>query len=181
MRKGLLLGSLLAAVALFVWGFLFWGMPIVQPIDSGVDGAKAQAALKELLTHDGVYVVPEPPGQEMTEGWKAMHRQGPIATIFYRTRGMEPMAPTVFVLGFVHNLVTCLLIGLLLGKAIPALPSYGARVGFVVLAGVAATVWGHAGDPIWMAHPWRFHLLAMGYDFVAWTLAGAILGKFVRS
>lgn len=180
MHQRTLLGSLLAAIAMFVWGFLFWGLPIVQPIDSGLDGEKAQAALSGLLSRDGVYVFPEPPGQEMTEAWSALHRRGPLGMIFYRAAGAEPMAPTVFLLGFAHNLITCLLIALLLGKASSALAAYGSRVGFVALAGLAATIWGHAGDPIWLYHPWRFHLLAMAYDLVAWLLVGAILARFVR-
>lgn len=182
MNKGIWLGSLLAAVVVFVWGFLFWGLPIINPIDSGVDGAKAQEALKQLVPagKDGVYFVPAMPGDQMTEEWAALHRQGPLVTLIVRQAGAPPMAPTVFLLGFLHNFVTACLIGLLLSKVVGALPSYGARLAFVALAGLAATIWGHAGDPIWMYHPWRFHVLAMIYDIIAWGLTGSILARFVK-
>lgn len=179
MGKGFWLGIVLAAVVLFVWGFLFWGIAPVNPIDTGLDAAKAQEMLRQLVPKDGVYVVPEMP-HETTEAWTTQHRQGPLAMIFVRTTGGEPMAPMTFVLGFVHNVLTAFLIALLLSKAAGVLPTYGSRLGFVLLAGVAATIWAHAGDPIWLNHPWRFHLLSMFYDVVAWSLAGAVLARYVK-
>ena len=58
MGKGFWLGIFLAAIVLFVWGFLFWGIAPVNPIDTGLDAAKAQDMLRQLALEDGVYVHP---------------------------------------------------------------------------------------------------------------------------
>lgn len=183
MNKGTWLGSLLAALAVFVWGFLFWGLGVINPFDTGLDSVKAQEALKSLVPGDGVYLVPEMSGSspQEVESWVGLRRQGPLATVIVRQAGAEPVNPVEFALGFLHNFVTALLLALLLGKALSALPTYGSRVGFILLAGAAATFWSHVSDPIWMAHPWRFHLMSMAYDLVAWAIMGAILARFVKS
>lgn len=182
MRKGMLLGSLLAAVAMFVWGFVFWTTPLGKAAMShGVDADRAQEALRGLFPEDGAYFVPDMAEGESQESWLERHRRGPLAMVFVHRAGANPMEPMTFVNGFLHMLITCVLIAWLLGKALPALPTYGARLGFVLLAGFAAAFWGHAADPIWFYNPWRFHLLAMVYDLGAWGLAGLILARFVRA
>jgi hypothetical protein len=181
MRKGMLVGSLLSAVAMFAWGFLFWTTPLGKAtLAHGVDSERAQEALGQLFPADGAYFVPDRSEGESQESWIGQHRRGPLALVFIHRAGADPMQPIVFVNGFLHMLITCVVIAWLLGKAVPALPSYGARVGFVLLAGFAATFWGHAGDPIWFFNPWKYHLMAMFYDLVAWGLAGLILARFVR-
>ncbi len=178
----MLVGSVLSALAMFVWGFLFWTSPLGKATMShGVDPGSVQDALLELFPADGAYFVPDVLEGEAEAKWVERHRQGPLALVFIHRAGADPMEPMTFVNGFLHMLITCVLIAWLLGKAAAALPSYGARAGFVVLAGFAATFWAHAGDPIWFYNPWKYHLLAMVYDFVAWSLAGLILARFVRS
>lgn len=181
MRQGALAGSLLAAIAMFLWGFAFWTSPLGKlAMAQGPDPERAQAALAELFPADGAYFVPEPPEEEASATWIERHRRGPLALVFVRHAGADPMSPLTFLNGFLHLLITCVLIAWLLGKVATALPSYGARAGFVVLAGFAAAFWGHAGDPVWFYNPWRYHLLAMAYDVVAWSLAGLLLARFVR-
>ena len=44
----LALGSLVSAVALFVWGFIFWASPISGPaLSHGADNDELQSALRE--------------------------------------------------------------------------------------------------------------------------------------
>ncbi|MCB1007661.1 MAG: hypothetical protein KDB94_02080 [Acidobacteria bacterium] len=182
MRRGMILGSLLAAIAMFVWGFVFWTTPLGRSTMShGIDNDRAQESLREIFPEDGVYFVPDVVEGEAQETWIERHRRGPLATVFYRRAGADPMEPIVFLNGFLHMLITCVVIAWLLGKALPALPTYGARLGFVLLAGFAATFWGHAGDPIWFYNPWKYHLMAMTYDLGAWGLAGLVLARFVRA
>ncbi len=182
MKRDLLIGSVLAALAMFVWGFLFWTTPLGKAaMTPGADPDRVQRALDELFPTDGVYFVPDLSEGESQERWLERHRRGPLGMVIVRKAGADPMDPLLFFNGFLHQLITCVLIAWLLGKAAPALPGWGAKAGFVTLAGFAATFWAHAGDPIWFYQPWKFHLLAMLYDLVAWALAGAILARFART
>lgn len=173
----LVVGSLLAAAALFVWGFLFWATPLSAPLTAHTGETTALAeALTAALPGSGVYYLPDPSAGE--EVFLEAHRAGPIATIYYRQEGAEAMAPGVFLLGYLHMALSALLIGLLLRAAAPALPGYGRRVAFVVVAGVAANVWAHLGQPIWFFHPWGHPLGTAVYGIVAWGLAGLVLARF---
>jgi hypothetical protein len=184
MRSRILAGALLAALGQFVWGFVFWTTPLgLATMSHGADPDRTQAALDELFPADGAYFVPDLLGGDgdsdaAKQRWIERHRRGPLGMVFIHRRGADPMQPLTFVNGFLHMLITCVLIGWLLARAAPALAGWGARVGFVALAGFAATFWTHAGMPIWFFQPWRYHLLTMLYDLVAWIVAGTILARF---
>jgi hypothetical protein len=100
--------------------------------------------------------------------------------ITFRREGTDPMAPSVFLLGFLHMLASAFLLALALRTAAPALRAYGARVAFVALVGLFVGVWAHLGEPIWWHQPWGFHVLAAAHDVIGLGLAGLVLARFVR-
>ncbi len=178
--KKLVLGALLAAVAIFVWGFLFWATPLSAPVfKQAPDEAAVTQSLAANLPATGTYYIPDP--RSDAADFEARHQAGPLVTIFYREAGTPAMTPTVFLLGFLHMFISMLLAGLLLRLAAPALRTYGSKVVFVVLAGVAVGVWGNLGDPIWYYQPWTYHLMTTLYDIIAWGLGGLILARFVQA
>jgi len=180
--KRILIGSLLAAVVLFVWGFLFWGLSGVANavMDPVPDEAALSQKLSEALPKSGVYVLPYPPSQPSDEFLKR-HEAGPLAQIFYRREGLNPMSGGVFGAGFVHMLVSVLVMAFALNLALPATSSYGARVKLVIVAGLAGAIYSNLGKPIWWHHVWDYHLLEFVYDFTSWVLAGLVLARFVRN
>lgn len=175
----LILGSVLTAVAIFMWGFLFWGhnVPDIKSLEPAAETAVLDT-LKTNIPADDVYYLPGMRGDEAD--WTKRHEAGPLAQITYRAKGANPMDPMVFVKGFAHMLVTALILGFALSMVAGGLPSYRQRVVVVVLFGLAASVFAHLSDPIWMLDPWRYSLLTALYDFVSYLLAGLILGWFVR-
>ncbi|HEX4954218.1 MAG TPA: hypothetical protein VF017_12580 [Thermoanaerobaculia bacterium] len=173
---------LLAALAMFLWGFVFWTLPHpLEAFSTGLDNEKVQTALRDLIPADGAYAVPEFSEGSSMDSWMAQHRQGPIATLLVRKGGAEPGAPTVFLFGYLHMFATCLLIAWLLGKCGASLATFGAKVGLVAMAGFAGSFWIHVSAPIWMLQPWHYHLASVFYDVVAWVLAGLILAKWGRT
>lgn len=179
--KRWLLSGVIGAVLVMIWGFLFWATPLsMGSMKTGADEEILRPALLQSLPEDGVYFVPGFDESHEEEAFAAAHREGPLATVFFVREGSEPMRPAVFVMGFVHTLVSVLLLGLLLRLAAPALPGYGARVGFVFLAALTAAVWANLGKPIWYSHPWTFYAYSLVYDVVAWLLAGLVLARFIR-
>jgi len=177
--KQLIIGALVSAVAIFVWGFLFWAL-LSSPNDlaSQEDELALQQSLAEHLPRSGMYYVPSM--DEQSDTYAERHRSGPIATIFVRLEGAEPMSPVSLLVGLLHEAIFAFMVGLLLLMAMPALGSYRRRVLFVTVAGVAAAFWFELADPIWWYHPWGFHLANAFYSVVAWFIAGLILARFLR-
>ena len=177
----LVLGSVLTAIAIFVWGFLFWGMNIAQPfapVDPAAETAISET-LKANLKADDAYYVPTMTMND-EKGWVEKHKAGPLAQIFYRAEGSDPMNPMTFVWGFVHMLVTALILGFALYMVSGGLATYRQRVLAVVTFGIAASIFAHLSNPVWFLEPWHYSIAGAVYDFVAYVLAGLILGWFIR-
>ena len=176
--KNLLLGSFLAALAMFVWGFIFWATPLSSgAFQSTSNYAEIGAALSELLPGDGAYHVPWY-GVDEAE-MMALHEQGPLATIHFRQAGAPMGSPGVMIGGFVHMLFTALMLALLLRVASPALATYGQRVAFIALAGVTATVWIDLAGPIWWYESMVFAIYTGIYDILGFVVAGLVLARFI--
>ena len=172
------LGALLAAIAMFVWGFVYWGSGLVDPFTHM--SAEAEAALGEAvktnLTADGVYVVPDPKnGTE--EEWMQRMSAGPFAMINLKAGGTPPMQTTL-ALGFVHMLVTTILLAALLMYVTPA-ANYLERLKVIATVGFIAAVFAHFGQPIWWHYPWPYALVGAIYDLGAYVISGAVLAYFV--
>ena len=177
--KRYVLGSLLAAAAMFVWGAVFWMSPIPMSVmKTSSDDAALGQALNSYIPETGTYFVPG-----MSEDHAAMerlHEAGPVAMIHIEREGSPAMDPKVFIKGLIHLFGMALLIGWLLELSANSLGSYGRRVGFVVLLGVTASFTYDLGSTIWwpVAMPWA--LVGVLYSVVNWTIAGLILAAFFK-
>ncbi len=177
--KQLGLGSLLAAVAMFVWGAIFWMSPLpYSALERTSDDAATGKSLLDHFPKSGTYLLP---GQYNDQkALAALTQAGPVATVHLQREGQAVMPPSVFIFGFVHEFLTVFLIALLIKMALPALGSYRSRVGFVALAGLAAAFFTNAGNPIWWHHPWPWCLFTGIYDVTAWLVAGLVLAAFIK-
>ncbi len=172
-----LLGCLLAALAMFAWGAGFWMSSLPQhTLGRTPDDEAAGKALRQMLPGSGTYIVPSPADEP--EALDRLIRGGPIATIHFRDEGVEPLSPTVFILGYLHMLVVVILIAVLLGAVRRSLPGYWSRAGFVIVAGFAAAFFAGLNGPIWWHQPWSWNLMSALYEFGAWTAAGLVLAAF---
>lgn len=179
--KKLFAGSLLAAVAMFIFGAVYWSSPIMgagsRPIN---DDAGAQAMLKQAFPETGIYWVP---GIDLyyedPERYEALHESGPVVMLNVVHDPGPPMSGATFAAGFLHQWVVCFLIGLLLARVAPALPGYGSRVGFVFSAGIVMALFVNLGAVIWWRMPLALQLAEGLYNIVAWLLAGLVMARFV--
>lgn len=177
--KGIALGALVGALAMFVWGFVFWG---VLPFGSSVIKAPTnqigfQGMLKAAFDETGVYMVPYSDDPSDTE-FQRLHTEGPIAMVYYREEGSEPMAPSTFVMGYLHEVVALLIMGLALKLVSPA--GFGGRLGLVLLAGLAGSFLANLSAPIWWLQPWDLAVVNLIYESIAWLLGGLALAAFVK-
>jgi hypothetical protein len=177
----LALGAFLAAIAVFFWGFLFWGSGLSDPYGHVTPEAEAAltGALKANLASDAVYFLPDTKNgaQEVV---MARANAGPIAHIVFHSAGAKPLSATL-ALGFLHMLVLTSMLAFFMRLTLPLAPTWSSRVKLVALVGVIAATYAHLGNPIWREYPWRFALLGTVFDFASYAIAGLILARFVTS
>lgn len=179
----LVIGSVLAAVLMFVWGFLFW-VVIPQPSwgFKAIPGEHLDEFNYDLaLLEPGTYVSPYP-GQvpdETEEEMIARHEVSPIVYLNVDPDGAPMISPVAMGQGFVHGLLAALAMGFLLLLAAPALPGYSERVKFVWIAGIFCAIWAQPNHTIWFNRSCGVTTWYCIYDVLTWMLAGLVLAYFV--
>lgn len=186
MAGRILLGALLAAVAMIIWGFIYWvALPFgASSISTLPNEDTVRATLSQNLTASGAYVFPgmDPNAADKAAAEKSFREKsvaGPVGLLIYKKEGGEPMAPATIVTGFVHEFIAAVLMGILLAMALPALPIYGQRVLFVFVGGVFAAYAIDSGYYNWWSFPIGFTLANGIYTVLAWLIAGLILARVV--
>jgi hypothetical protein len=178
--KRFILGVVLAALAMFLWGMLYWA---VNPLPyttwkKATDDVEAGQALLKYFPENGTYYIP---GMYHDDATKArLFEQGPVAFVhMLRREGRPMMDPSIMIKGIVLYLVVAFLLGWLLRMALPGLPSYGRRVLFMALLAFTAAVMIDMGDAVWWYIPLNWKIQQGLYNFSALLVAGLVLAKFV--
>lgn len=173
----IIVGSLLAATATFLMGWLFFATPIASQgyrTASPDVVASVHDALK-ALPESGTYTIP----YGMTATDAAMAREG-TAIVQINREGVDRMLdPQVFGLGFLHMLLSFLLIGLFLWTLRSALPTPVSRITPVLMLAAIAVVWTRLGQPIWFHTDWRNAIYLALTDFLSLAVGGVILAFFI--
>ena len=180
--KRFVVGVVVASLALFFWGFLYWGFGPYRTMvwKQAVDDGAAGQSLLEQFPETGTYYVPAFTHEPDTV--EELFLKGPIAFVhMLSTTGRPSFDPSIMVQGFVLNLVVVILIGLMLRRVASALPTYLDRVKFVALMGLTAAVLIDGGDAVWWQISWSWKLYQAFYDVSAWTLTGCVLAKFIEA
>lgn len=191
MAGRVIVAAILAAVVMFLWGFVFWGMGVATALDMmgplpGNNDGSAGANLNQLVGEKGttgVYIYPWPadPNDEATvTRFTDQHKAGPIVQVFYRKEGSQPMSPATFAMGWLHYFVLALLAGIVLKMALPALPSFGQRVCVVSIIGLTGAIWSTIAGAIWFSHPWQYAIGDAIYGIVAGLLMAVILAAIIK-
>ncbi len=179
------LASILAAILMFAWGFVFWGLlgvgpQLMQPLPAELD---VLAALRNSQAPSGMYLYPVPADAKdeaaMAE-FERKHLEGPLLQLAYRREGGPPMPPSVFAQGFGHYFAVALLTGCLLALTARGLPHFGGRLVFVLLVSLVAAIWGNVGDVVWWFHSPRYCVGNMAYTLGAGLVMGLVLAAIVR-
>lgn len=175
----LALGTFVAAIAMFMWGFLYWGSGLIDPFTHMTPEAETAIGetLKTNVTADGVYFIPDSKVGTQ-EQWFQRMAAGPVAMINFRSGGTAPMSTTM-TLGFVHMLVTAILLALLLRLLLPVAPTYLDRLKLVAFVGVIGAVEANLGQPVWWHWPWSHAFTGTIYAFGSYLVAGLLLAYFV--
>lgn len=168
-------GVIATAVALFVWGFIYWGF---NPMPYGTwsttpDDAAAQAQLREMFPQSGTYRVPG--RNHNSERLDALLAEGPAAFVFIDQDPPAAVSPPMFIWGFIQNLTIAGIL-LVLMRFASTLKDRLRLAAWAGLASVAIIDW---SDIIWwgMAIDWKFHQAF--YDFTVWIVGALVISPFV--
>ena len=179
--KQRVIGIVLATVAVYFWGFLYWGIsPVPYTAWKQTNGDEAaQKALLEHFPESGTYYLPERYHDEETTN--RLFEAGPVGFVHINLEGRPAVDPSIMGAGFVFTLVAVLMISMLMAKAAPAFPSYTDQVKFAALTGLTAVVMIEFGEAVWWQVSWQWKIFQAFYNFVAWTTAALVLAKFSGS
>ena len=179
-----ILGVILAAAALFMWGYVYWGLsPFPDSIIQSVDDHEAVAASLQMhFNESGTYLMPQQPKNTKDvatmDAYTRRHEEGPVVMMFYNHAGAAPMDSTRMAIGFGHSVLVAFLGGIICLAAAPR--TYVTRVMLIFWTTMFAAVWTQVGNVIWWYYPMDYCLLQLGYMIIGGMLMALILAAFIR-
>jgi len=176
--KKFILAPVLAALAMFFWGFLYWGVLNLpyKSLGQVQDESGTALALGQLFPKSGAYLLPSPMVGEAKAA--ELMQRGPIAQVFIVKESMKPMDPAILVQGFGHMLIIAFFLVAVLSGLTKSLETWRCRVMFCAGIGLLVAIC-KLGDAIWWHHPWSWSLVVAVYHMLMFTIAGLVLAKFV--
>ncbi|HEY6916550.1 MAG TPA: hypothetical protein VI381_02815 [Allosphingosinicella sp.] len=174
----IILGSVVAAIAMFVIGFIFFATPLGKLSYSSLGNMEAAAVQQTLaanLPKTGTYFIPSP---ESSAEQTVMYGQGPVATVHYNRGGFPAMDPGVLMGGFILNFVTALLIGAALLGIADRVTDFPSRARLAAIFGVAASALLHLGPPLYYHQDWTHAIYLFVADGITLAAAGLILARW---
>ncbi len=175
--KRFLLAPFLAALAMFFWGFIYYGLSGIPYKALGTAG-DVGPALHALFPASGTYVLPDPRGT--SETLAEQMKRGQLATVHINKSVSPEMDPTVLAKGFALEFVVSLLLALILNAAFGQQDVCISRFKTCLTIGLLTTLFANGGQAIWWQQAWDWHLMTMLHDLVCFALAGAVLTFFFR-
>lgn len=187
----LVLGSLVAAVATFFWGFLSW--TVLGWHDNGIHGFGYESEMADLLKKPNMvdsghafYMLPhqrkplsgegaEEKKDRETQFQKAME-EGPYMYAVVRPGKAAFSMTNNMILGIVRSFLAALILGLVLSML--HLPYVG-RIALGAAAGLFAGLVCEMPMWIWFETPSRDLFVNMVDHVIEWTIGGTVLGLFV--
>ena len=166
----IVIASLLSAIVLFFFGFLWFGilMPTVKPAGVITDATVVEK-LGSSLTESNVYFHPD-----YTD--HSEEHSGPVTMMFYATEA-RAMGMTMG-LGFAHMFLTTLLVCIFLSSS--PRHTFAGRLAFVFFLGLFVAVWADLGNMVWWHHPPMWTGYHFAYDALSWLLAGLVIALILK-
>ncbi len=176
--KNNLLAPALAAVAMFIFGSIFWMNPLpYKVISTTADDRAAAATLDTVFPATGLYLVPSPHSDPETA--EELFNAGPIAMVHFVKEGHPMMDPGMFLKGYLHYFVVALLLGMILRKSGVSGQGYCCAVKLSILIGLTGGTLTTLSEPIWWRHLWSWGLINLLYATLTFMVAGLVLAKFL--
>lgn len=171
-------GSIVAAVAMFIIGFVFYALLGSIPVGSVGDGEAAtiQSVLAQNIDNSGARTLLVPSGQGAEQ--QRMYLEGPIAMIHYTPDGQTIGGAPTMLGGFIHYAISALILGAALYTLAGHVRDFSQRASILTLFVIGASVFMHLGNPIWWHQDWLYHAYVFFADAVTLTAGGLIIARW---
>lgn len=168
-----------AAIAMYLWGFLFWGVSTTVPYmawKSTGDDSAAQQVLKQTFPESGTYYIPsfDNPPEQLAQMFEA----GPVGFVHINLEGRSQMDPSIMIFGFLVNVVVCALLAGLF--RVTGAREFRDFVWTTMTAAALAVVMIDIGDAAWWQTPVGWKLTQAFYNFTALLVAGHVMGALLK-
>lgn len=181
LMKKFLLAPALAALAMFILGFLYWGLPVspaYNTVSRVADDDAAAQALAQIFPSTGVYLVP---GVHLDPAQLTpLIERGPSAQVSFVKEGHNPTDPTGFIKGYLQYFAIALGLMIMLVRATPSFKCFSCRIRFATAVGLIGALF-ELTDAIWGRHPLGYHLAVGLYIVLECMLAGIVLARFTMT
>jgi hypothetical protein len=183
--KNIIVPSLLAAIAVFIWMFISWSQIGWHNIDiENLPDETVVDQMKQSVTESGIYLYPGQPTDESDSGmtaWTERHKAGPnIHFMVYSPAGADPMEPMQFIKSFIINFIAAFIAGVLLMMTLAQNPSFWRRVIFVMMLGLFAAFVGPFIEWNWWSFPVGYSMVVAADLCVTWFIAGLVLAWRIK-
>ncbi|MCG3133339.1 MAG: hypothetical protein HMLKMBBP_00484 [Planctomycetes bacterium] len=185
MLKRAVLAMVLGALALQVWGFLFWGVMggaarvgRRMPNEAAVIAAFAQdkGTAAGTYLYPSISTLPDADGKVgRNENYAAEHEKGPRMLVHYQPGGAPAMHGPMMAVGFLHYLVCAGIAVLVCIMAYGPARSQRERTHLILMVGLFGAIAGPLSDPIWWGIPWQKAAYDFTYLVVGWFIAAHVM------
>jgi|SRR5690348_6240236 len=187
MNKRILLAAILGAIAMFIWASIaHMVLPLGQTGFKEIPGEPAVLGSlhSSLGTDSGLYIYPGlglPPGatrEQKNEAMKLVDQKlatTPSGILIYHPPGREGFSARLLITEFITELIEVLIAVFLLAQT--RISSFGGRVGFVALVGLAAVITTNVSYWNWYGFPANYTLAYMFTGFMGYVFAGLVSAK----
>ncbi len=176
----MLIGSLVSAVLLFLWGFVFWGMsPFAKSVMRTAPNQEAWVdTLNDSVAESGVYLIPAGADRMDDESVKPAHEAGPIAMLFFHKQGAPMGDWKVMVFGFLHMLLSAFIAAIIVAAS--EARTFFSRFMLVFWVSIFAAVWVDLSNVVWFYFPTDYFWLKFAYHITAGIIMAAVLGMLIQ-
>jgi hypothetical protein len=182
--KKLLISAVIGGIALFIWGWLAWILPIHTGSMHTISNEEAVVtAMQVNMEQRGVYVFPGMPpsaDQAATDEWKQKYEEGPVGMIIYDPEGSSPMNPSQMIVGLIISMLSAFFVSWFLSRSTAAASTYIARVAYCGMLGIFVSVSVHMVNWNWMGYPLDYTVAWIIDTVIGWLIAGLAIGAVIK-
>ena len=183
--KTLIVPSLFATIAVFIWMYISWAVIPWHNVDmKSLTDESLVMQMKTSMTEPGIYLYPGYPesGSEAAmEKWTEQHKDGPrISYMIYDPQGAEWSMGMPMLKSFIINFISVFIAAVLLMMTFAQNPSFMRRAVFVMMLGLFAGFVGPFLNWNWWSVPFGTTIINVIDLCITWLIAGLVLAWRIK-
>jgi len=191
MGKRIILAGVLGSIAMFVWSSLAHTVlplgevgvsqiPNEAPVLSAMQTSMGQTS--GLYFYPGFGVPKDAPREQRNAAMKDYGTKlaaNPSGILIYHPPGAKALTPGQLGTEYLTELLECLLVAFLVARA--GIAGYGARLGFIVVAGIMAAITTNIPYWNWYGFPTDYTVAYASTEIIGYLVAGLVIARMLKT